>query len=105
MQEVQKKDVIMSSNTKHTNKMRKNFRYCLINIGGQYKTTRCKCGIKDIYTYEDKKEVYIWHLTPSSSRVINHKYADLNHIAKRLGIYDQWSIYTNDNTIYMQGVL
>lgn len=95
----------MRSNIKHVNNIRHNFRNFLKSSGGNCSTVRSKRGIKDIYIYGDVKVVYVWHLTPSSPRVIDFKYADMNNLAKRLGLYDQWKFYQNENTIHMQGVI
>jgi hypothetical protein len=95
----------MNSNVKHLKNIRYNFRYFLNSTGVNCTTVPCKRGIKDIYIYGNVKVVYVWHLTPSSPRVLDHKYSDMNRLAKRLGLLDQWKCYQNENTIHMQGVI
>jgi len=91
----------MSSNVKHTDKLRRNFRSVVIRCGGIYTTKKTKFGIKDVYVVNGIKCIYVWHSSPSCSDIVIYSISNLKRLSKRLGIYDQWSAYSNENTVYM----
>ncbi len=95
----------MPKNIKHTDKIRKEFRRFLANRGGIIETRWSKKGIKDVYILGDIQCVYVWHSSPSCNKIVQYSISDVNGVAKKLGIYEEWSSYSNENTVYMHSGL